>query len=58
MLKNPECTNELKAQLCRNFGKLYACQRRFDDALFQLAQDVYYSSLENGPEHVDTAGMY
>lgn len=58
VLKNPTCSNELKSQLYRNFGKLYASQGRFQDALKQLALDVYYSSLESGPEHIDTAGGY
>jgi hypothetical protein len=58
VLKNPDCSNELKSQLYRNFGKLYASQGRYDDALKQLANDVYYSSLESGPEHIDTAGGY
>ncbi len=58
VLKNPDSSNELKSQLYRNFGKLYASQGRFQDALRQLALDVYYSSLESGPEHIDTAGGY
>jgi hypothetical protein len=58
VLKNNDCSNELKSQLYRNFGKLYASQGRFQDALRQLALDVYYSSLESGPEHIDTAGGY
>lgn len=58
VLKNQDCSNELKSQLYRNFGKLYASQGRFQDALKQLALDVYYSSLESGPEHIDTAGGY
>lgn len=57
VLKN-DCSNELKSQLYRNFGKIYASQGRFQDALKQLALDVYYSSLESGPEHIDTAGGY
>jgi tetratricopeptide (TPR) repeat protein len=58
VLKNPACSNELKSQLYRNFGKLYASQGRYKDALRQLANDVYYSSLESGPEHIDTTGGY
>jgi len=58
VLKNPDCSNDLKAQLYRNFGKLYAAQGRFKDALRQLALDVYYSALESGPEHIDTAAGY
>lgn len=51
-------SHALKSKLHRNFGKLYASQGRFDDALKELAQDVYHSSLEMGPEHIDTAGGY
>jgi tetratricopeptide (TPR) repeat protein len=58
VLKNPLCSNELKSQLHRNFGKLYSSQGRYDDALRQLANDVYHSALESGPEHIDTAGGY
>jgi hypothetical protein len=57
MVDNCSCAgNELKSQLYRNFGKLYASQGRLEAALKQLANDVYYSSLESGPEHIDTAG--
>ena len=58
VLKNPDCSNALKSQLYRLFGKLYASQGRYQDALLQLAHDIYYSSLEIGPEHIDTAGGY
>jgi len=58
VLKNPGCSNQLKSQLYRNFGRLYASQGRHDEALKQLAQDVYHSALDKGPEHIDTAGGY
>jgi len=58
VLKHPECSNAIRSQLHRNFGKLYASQGRYQDALQQLASDVYFSSLEIGPEHVDTAGGF
>ena len=58
VLKNPDCSNALRSKLHRNFGKLYASQGRFDKALKQLANDVFYSSVEIGPEHIDTAGGY
>ena len=48
----------MRSKLHRNFGKLYASQARFDEALKELANDVFYSSLEIGPEHIDTAGGY
>jgi tetratricopeptide (TPR) repeat protein len=56
LLKNPrDCTNAMRAEVARNFGRLYASQKRYADALRQLANDVYYCSLEHGPEHVQTA---
>ncbi len=58
VLKNPDGSTALRAKRHRNFGKLYASQGRFDKALKQLANDVFYSSVEIGPEHIDTAGGY
>ena len=58
LLKTPHCSNALRSQLRRNFGRLYASQSKFDEALRQLADDVYYSSLMVGPEHIDTSGGY
>ena len=58
LLKSPDASNALRSQLRRNFGRLYASQSKFDEALRQLADDVYYSSLMVGPEHVDTSGGY
>ena len=58
VLQNPECSNLIRSQLHRNFGKLYAGQGKHVEALKQLAHDVYFSSLEVGPEHVDTAAGY
>jgi tetratricopeptide (TPR) repeat protein len=58
VLQNPQCSNLIRSQLHRNFGKLYAGQGKHAEALDQLARDVYFSSLEVGPEHVDTAAGY
>lgn len=58
LLKTANCSNALRSQLRRNFGKLYASQGRYEEALRQLADDVYYSSLMVGPEHIDTSGGY
>ena len=49
---------QIRSQLHRNFGKLYASQGKHEEALRQLANDIYYSSLEIGPEHVDTSAGY
>jgi len=58
VLKNPDCSNAIRSQLHRNFGKLYTSQEKFDDALRELAKDIYCSSAEVGPEHVDTSAGY
>lgn len=46
------------AQLHRNFGKLHTAQNKLDEALDDLSKDVYCSSLEVGPEHIDTSAGY
>ena len=58
VLKNPDCSNAIRSQLHRNFGKLYSAQGKLDQALQELAKDIYCSSLEVGPEHVDTSAGY
>uniref|UniRef100_A0A7S1CK24 MalT-like TPR region domain-containing protein n=1 Tax=Bicosoecida sp. CB-2014 TaxID=1486930 RepID=A0A7S1CK24_9STRA len=58
VVKTPDCSNTIRSKLHRNFGKLYASQGKFPEALKELAVDIYYSSLEFGPEHVDTAAGY
>eukprot|EP00466_Bigelowiella_natans_P006004 jgi/Bigna1/83620/fgenesh1_pg.111_\ len=58
ILKNPNCTYELRSQLHRNFGKLYTSQEKYSKALTEFAKDVYVCSLDHGPEHVRTAAAY
>lgn len=45
-------------QLHRNFGKLHTAQNKLDEALDDLSKDVYWSSLEVGPEHIDTSAGF
>eukprot|EP00002_Diphylleia_rotans_P004647 TRINITY_DN1352_c0_g1_i2.p1 TRINITY_DN1352_c0_g1~~TRINITY_DN1352_c0_g1_i2.p1 ORF type:complete len:265 (-),score=62.91 TRINITY_DN1352_c0_g1_i2:275-1069(-) len=58
VLKSPECSNEIKSQLHRNFGRLYASQGKPEEALRELASDVYFMSSAVGAEHVKTSGGY
>lgn len=58
ILKNPDCSQVIRSQLHRNFGRLYLAQGKLDDALRELTKDVYCLSLEKGPEHVVTSGGY
>ncbi|CAM9809858.1 unnamed protein product, partial [Phaeothamnion confervicola] len=52
VLKNPDhSVQAIRSQLHRNFGKLYTAQNKLDEALRELSKDVYWSSLEAGPEH-------
>jgi hypothetical protein len=45
VLKSTDCDYAIRAQLCRNFGLLYASQANFEGALEQLSEDV---SLNHG----------
>jgi tetratricopeptide (TPR) repeat protein len=58
ILKQENCSNTLKSQLHRNFGKLYARQGKHRQAIEQLAHDVYASSLDVGPDHINVVGGY
>eukprot|EP00400_MALV-I_sp_L67-5_P000936 gene936-587_t len=58
LLKNKEHGSSMMSQLHRNFGRLYTAQLRYNEALHAFAMDIYYSSLEHGPEHIRTAPSY
>jgi tetratricopeptide (TPR) repeat protein len=58
VLKNPSASNALRSKLHRNFGKLYALKGSYSDALRHMAKDIYYLSLDLGPENVQTAVGY
>ena len=58
ILKNPDASNALRSKLHRNFGKVYAARGKLDEALDELAKDIYCSSLASGPEHVDASPGY
>jgi len=49
---------KVKSQLERTFGKNFAAQGKFQEASQHFAQDIYWMSLESGPEHVDAAPGY
>jgi tetratricopeptide (TPR) repeat protein len=46
------------AQLQRNLGKLQFAQGKIQESLRSLAANVYYTSVEHGPEAVETAAAY
>jgi hypothetical protein len=58
-MKEPSLTtNIMKSQLSRLYGQLYAFQGRQAEALSAFAEDVYYCSLEYGPEDPRTSLGY
>ncbi|KAF6022930.1 ZMYND12 [Bugula neritina] len=58
VLKTPECSNAIKSKLYRNLGLLYAAKGDYDEALRQLADDIYHSAQEFGTDDIRTAGGY
>jgi len=58
ILKRPEAGSSMMSNLQRNFGRLYAAQQRYNEALQAFATDIYHSSLEFGPENLRSAPSY
>lgn len=59
LIQYPKAGPSLKSQLSRNFGKLYSSKGQYDKALKHFAQDVYFTSLLKGPDHIETSvGLY
>jgi len=58
LLKHPQSGSSMMSNLQRNFGRLYAAQQRYREALQAFATDIYHSSLEFGPENIRSAPSY
>nr|XP_004212254.2 zinc finger MYND domain-containing protein 12 [Hydra vulgaris] len=58
ILKNSFCDNSIKSRMHRNFGMLFATQKKHTEALHHFAQDIYYSSLAFGTNNIRTSGGY
>merc|ERR1712194_304130 len=58
ILKHPQAGSSMMSNLQRNFGRLYAAQQRYNEALQAFATDIYHSSLEYGPENIRSAPSY
>jgi len=58
ILKHPQAGSSMMSNLQRNFGRLYAAQQRYNEALQSFATDIYHSSLEFGPENIRSAPSY
>ncbi|KAI8896520.1 hypothetical protein BC833DRAFT_94372 [Globomyces pollinis-pini] len=58
ILKSDHCEDQIRSQLYRNFGQLYAAKGDYDKALQQLALDIYHISQATNPEDVLVTGGY
>ncbi|KAI8802818.1 hypothetical protein BJ742DRAFT_858025 [Cladochytrium replicatum] len=58
VLKAEHCDHAIRSQLHRNLGMLYISQGNVGEALKQLSNDIYYSSLAKDPEHIMVTGGY
>jgi len=58
IVKHPQAGSSMMSNLQRNFGRLYAAQQRYNEALQAFATDIYYSSLEFGAENIRSAPSY
>lgn len=58
ILKHPQAGSSMMSNLQRNFGRLYAAQQKYNEALQAFATDIYHSSLEFGPENIRSAPSY
>ena len=51
-------THLMRSQLSRLFGQLYSLQGKFDNAIHAFSEDMYYCSLEYGPQDLRTSLGY
>lgn len=58
VLKTPSCSDAIRSKLYRNLGLLYAAKGEYEEALRQLADDIYHASEQYGTEDIHTSGGY
>ncbi|XP_036388567.1 zinc finger MYND domain-containing protein 12 [Megalops cyprinoides] len=58
VLKTPGCSWMVRHQLHRCLGRLFVAKGNLEEALFHLANDVYYASEEYGLDNIVTCGGY
>ncbi|KAH7821804.1 putative Zinc finger MYND domain-containing protein 12 [Monocercomonoides exilis] len=58
VLEHPDCSNTLRSRLHRAWGRLMLVTGRVDEARQELAEDIYYSSVDCNPDHIETTPGY
>lgn len=58
VMKNPNCPDHIYSKLYRNIAMLQITQGNFEQALRNLANDIYHASEEYGTEHIRVSGGY
>ncbi|CAI5782630.1 finger MYND domain-containing 12 [Podarcis lilfordi] len=58
ILKNSHCSNAIQSDFHRNLGLLHAAKGNFEDSLYHLANDIYFSSCAFGTNHMAASGGY
>eukprot|EP00761_Pharyngomonas_kirbyi_P014600 gb/GECH01014630.1/.p1 GENE.gb/GECH01014630.1/~~gb/GECH01014630.1/.p1 ORF type:complete len:320 (+),score=83.39 gb/GECH01014630.1/:1-960(+) len=58
IIQNPNCGDDLRAELHQTYGVLYSAQDDTKKALHHLAKSSYYYSLMYGPEHIMSSFGY
>ncbi|OUM69893.1 hypothetical protein PIROE2DRAFT_2084, partial [Piromyces sp. E2] len=52
LFKSKKQDFKIRYQLHRNLGILYIFKKQYKEAIVELSNDIYYSSLIHGPEHI------
>jgi len=50
--------SEYQSRLHKLFGKLFAAQHRYEDAINKLTQNIYIESQNGGPENINLTSSY
>ncbi|XP_021273460.1 zinc finger MYND domain-containing protein 12 [Numida meleagris] len=58
VLRTPDCSSAFQHRLHRSLGLLYAADGNFEQALYHLANDIYFASSAFGLKSIETSGGY
>lgn len=58
VLKTPDSSHAIKSKLYRNWGLLHAAEGNYEEALRNLADDIFNASEQYGTDNIGTSGGY